>query len=169
MSAAAYTRIRSCLYKRGTFVKNHHLQACALWMAATGLSAFAAVKPVIDYGKLPLTFEANAGQTDGRVKYLSRGAGYTLFLTSGNEAVLSLARVTSKGERKSATVRMTMRGSTPASAIRPSDPRSTVSNYYQGQDSGKWLRDVRHFGRVTYDGVYPGVDAVYYGNQRQLE
>ncbi len=36
-----------------------------------------------EYGKLPLAFEANQGQTDGQVKFLSRGAGYTLFLTGG--------------------------------------------------------------------------------------
>jgi hypothetical protein len=41
------------------------------------------------YGKLPLAFEANRGQTDGQVKFISRGHGYTMFLT-GDEAVLSL-------------------------------------------------------------------------------
>ena len=41
------------------------------------------------YGKLPMTFEANWGQTDGRVKFLSRGRGYTVFLTV-REAVLAL-------------------------------------------------------------------------------
>ena len=38
------------------------------------------------YGNLPLTFEANRGQTDERIRFLSRGSGYTLFLTS-DEAV----------------------------------------------------------------------------------
>ncbi len=41
------------------------------------------------YGKLPMAFEANRGQTDRRVKFLSRGNGYRVFLTS-NEAVLAL-------------------------------------------------------------------------------
>jgi len=41
------------------------------------------------YGRIPLSFEANDGQTDARVKFLSRGRGYTMFLT-GNEAVLEL-------------------------------------------------------------------------------
>src|SRR3977135_4419793 len=41
------------------------------------------------YGKLPLSFEANHGQADGRVKFLSRAGSYTLFLT-GDEAVLTL-------------------------------------------------------------------------------
>jgi hypothetical protein len=49
------------------------------------------------YGKLPLSFEANQGQADARVKFLSRGAGYTLFLTS-EEAVLSLRKGTEKSE-----------------------------------------------------------------------
>ncbi len=43
------------------------------------------------YGHLPLSFEANHGQSDSRVAFLSRGSGYTLFLTS-NEAVLVLSQ-----------------------------------------------------------------------------
>ncbi|MBV9471000.1 MAG: hypothetical protein JOZ57_17320, partial [Abitibacteriaceae bacterium] len=41
------------------------------------------------YGQLPLSFEANAGQTASPVKFLSRGRGYNLFLTP-TEAVLAL-------------------------------------------------------------------------------
>ena len=42
------------------------------------------------FGNLPLAFEANVGQTDAQVNFLSRGAGYATFLTP-TEAVLSLA------------------------------------------------------------------------------
>ena len=49
----------------------------------------AQTKILDSYGKLPLSFEANHGQTDARVKFLSRTSGYSLFLT-GNEAVLTL-------------------------------------------------------------------------------
>jgi hypothetical protein len=61
-----------------------------------------------NYGKLPLSFEANQGQTDPRVKFLSRGSGYTLFLT-GDEAVLTLKkqgarRQKPEGSRQSAAV-----------------------------------------------------------------
>ncbi len=41
------------------------------------------------YGKLPLSFETNQGQTASEVKFLSRGNGYSIFLTS-TEAVLAL-------------------------------------------------------------------------------
>jgi hypothetical protein len=39
------------------------------------------------YGKLPLTFEENGGQTDPVVQYVSRGPGYTVFLTAGEALV----------------------------------------------------------------------------------
>ena len=39
------------------------------------------------FGKLPLSFEANQGQIDEQVKFISRGPGYDLFLTS-TDAVL---------------------------------------------------------------------------------
>jgi hypothetical protein len=51
----------------------------------------ATLRLVESYGKLPLSFEANQGQTDSQVKFLSRGRGYTLFLT-GDEAVLALPK-----------------------------------------------------------------------------
>jgi hypothetical protein len=41
------------------------------------------------HGKLPLSFEANHGQTDLQVKFLARGSGYSLFLTPA-ESVLAL-------------------------------------------------------------------------------
>src|SRR5262245_29558518 len=41
------------------------------------------------FGRLPLSFEPNAGQSDAAVQFLARGPGYTLFLT-GAEAVLVL-------------------------------------------------------------------------------
>jgi len=41
------------------------------------------------YGKLPLSFEANIGQTDSHVQFLSRGDGYSVFLEE-NEAAIAL-------------------------------------------------------------------------------
>ena len=73
------------------------------------------------------------------------------------------------GEPQTTAIRMTMPGSKHADAIRGLEPVATVSNYFYGNDTTHWLKGVRHFGRISYDGVYPGVDLVYYGNQRQLE
>jgi len=60
--------------------------------AATAASTPAkAPRTVTNYGKLPLSFEANQGQTDPHVKFLSRGQGYSLFLTNST-AILSLSK-----------------------------------------------------------------------------
>jgi hypothetical protein len=53
----------------------------------------------VSYANLPLQFEANGGQTNSEVKFLSRGRGYTLFLT-GNEAVLTLRSSQAKSRGK---------------------------------------------------------------------
>ena len=45
----------------------------------------------IDFSKLPMSFERNDGQTDAQTKFISRGDGYTLFLTP-TEAVLALRK-----------------------------------------------------------------------------
>jgi len=59
------------------------------------------------YGKVPLSFEENQGQTDRQVKFLSRGSRYALFLTS-EEAVLVLRRAAPLPPRKNAGTRNTV-------------------------------------------------------------
>jgi Beta-propeller repeat/Abnormal spindle-like microcephaly-assoc'd, ASPM-SPD-2-Hydin len=142
-------------------------------------------RTVESYGTLPLSFEANRGQTDARVKFLSRGSGYSLFLTS-DEAVFSLRSSKAKtasdksahalparqpGELAAtrAVLRMKLVKANPAAKIAGEDELPGKSNYFVGNDPKKWRSDVPTFGKVKYEGVYPGIDLVYYGNQRQLE
>ena len=135
------------------------------------------------YGKLPLSFEANAGQTDGQVKFLSRGNGYGLFLTS-TEAVIQL-RKAEGGLRiekaaagnpqsaihhpQSAVLRMEVVGANAAARVEGRKELPGKSHYFIGSDPAKWRTDISNYAQVHYRGVYPGVDLVYYGNQRQLE
>jgi hypothetical protein len=113
---------------------------------------------------VPLSFEKNQGQANSSVRFLSRGNGYSLFLT-GAEAVLSLNR----GNSASALLTMSFPGSNANPAAEALAPQEGVSHYYNGQDRSKWITGVRHYGRVQYRGMYPGIDVAYYGNQRQLE
>jgi hypothetical protein len=144
------------------------------------------------YGKLPLTFERNQGQINAQVKFLSRGSGYTLFLT-GDEAVFSLRGGTAKDEvspldpRSSAThprlrpstsnvpttrdavLRMKLVNANPAAEITGTDELPGRSNYFIGNDAKQWQANVPMYAKVKYKNIYSGVDLVYYGNQRQLE
>ena len=116
-----------------------------------------------DFGQLPLRFEPNQGQTNSNVDFLARGAGYGLFLTP-NQAVLSL-----RSNQNTSVVRMELAGGNPAAAVAGAERLPGKSNYLIGNDPAKWHRDIPQFARVRYQGVYPGVDLVYYGNQGQLE
>jgi hypothetical protein len=116
------------------------------------------------YAQLPLSFEANTGQLDERVNYLARGAGYTIFLT-GDEAVLALK----DREHGGAVIRLQLDGANTTAKIEPADQLPGKSNYFIGNDPKLWRTDIPLFGKVRYRGVYPGIDVVYHGNQRQLE
>ena len=131
---------------------------------------------VENYGKLPLSFEANQGQTDNRVDFLSRGSGYTLFLTP-TEAVLALrkppasevGKVESNVATEEAVLRMKLVGANASPRVSGLEELPGKSNYFIGNDPKKWRTNVPHYAKVQYRDVYPGVDLVYYGNQRQLE
>ncbi|MGH9432229.1 MAG: SBBP repeat-containing protein [Terriglobia bacterium] len=195
-------------------------------------------KLVTAYGNLSLSFEANQGQADSRVKFLSHGGGYTLFLT-GDEAVLALRKplapaplskrqgrlnpwrnspfpmgeggaekqgfpsrrvrelnaeggkqkAAGSGETRSsqvgtrhlslvthhspagaqAMVRLKLVGANPAAQVTGLDELPGKSNYFIGNDPKKWRTDVPNYARVEYQGIYPGINLVYYGNHQQLE
>lgn len=134
------------------------------------------------YGNLPLSFEPNFGQTDNRVKYLSRGNGYEMFLTP-TEALFELEtpepgsqggkarrnEAWSPNGRRAAIVRMKLVGSNPSPVMAGLDELPGKSNYFIGRDSKNWRTNVSQYRRVAEREVYPGIDLVYYGNQRQLE
>jgi hypothetical protein len=134
-----------------------------------------------NYGKLPLTFEANQGQSGAKVKFLSRGQGYTAFLTSGGIA-LSLrpnqpARVQQAGyvaasnqaKPLNTTLQFKLLGAARNPAVIGENQQPGIVNYFLGKDPTKWLTNVPTYGRVRYKNVYPGIDLVYYGNHQQLE
>lgn len=137
------------------------------------------------YGSMPLSFEANRGQADPQVKFLSHGNGHNLFLTSA-EMVLVLSkhaeqesRKVSLAERKSvenpasksshAVTRLKLAGANPQSPAAGLLELDGRSNYFTGRDPKQWHTGIPNYARVTYQGIYPGVDLVYYGNQQQLE
>jgi hypothetical protein len=149
-------------------------------------AAMAAARIAETYGKLPLMFQANAGQTDERVKFIARGPGYSLFLTP-TESVFVMSRrenqskqsrsKESDSERASkamrpaerTVLRMKLVGANAEATVTGVDEMATKVSYFGGNDPTKWHAAVPTFGRVRYSEIYPGIDLVYYGNQRQLE
>ncbi len=118
-------------------------------------------------GQLPLIFEANQGQADSRVKFLSRGAGYSLFLDPTGAVLAMQTRHSSVNN--ASYVRMKLVGANPAAVAAGTDPLPGKSNYMIGNDPRQWHTGIPQFAGVRYQSVYPGIDLVFYGNQGRLE
>jgi hypothetical protein len=128
------------------------------------------------YGRLPLSFERNGGQTDPQVQYLARGAGYTLFLTA-QEAVLALRAPagagtsaadaapghavpgdTSQGAGLPAaasdgaptTLRLQLVGAQGAAPAVGETELPGKVNYLLGNDASQWRTDLPTYAQVRY-------------------
>jgi hypothetical protein len=122
-----------------------------------------------EYGRLPINFESNVGQTDEQVKFLARGHGYSLFLTDA-EAVLALRKSGKiRAQDKSAVVRMQIQGANSKAKTIALGETQSKSNYFIGEDSQKWQTNVPNYGQVKYEQIFSGVDLVFYGSNQQLE
>jgi hypothetical protein len=139
-----------------------------------------------EYGKLPLSFEVNRGQADGQVKFLSRGNGFSLFLTN-DEAVIALrkadprnpdARKHPGGSMRTADkdapsagarLRLQLLGANMSPRVVGIEELPGKTNYFIGGDPAKWRTNIPTYSKVKYEGIYPGVDLIYYGNRGRLE
>ena len=151
------------------------LEERCLLSSTPALDALAAPRAQISaaYGQLPLSFEANEGQTDARVSFLAHGAGYGLFL-GPEQAVLSLQQHVASGTdaaqpAPASVLRVQLVGANASPAVVGQDQLPGTSNYFIGNDPSQWHANIPNYGRVEERGVYPGVDLAYYGNQGQLE
>ena len=140
--------------------------------------------PAVAFSQLPLFFEANQGQTDSRVQFLSRGEGLTLFLAPG-QAVISLlvqpkatepisARHSFRhfsGPDKTSTIALGLRliGANSQVALRGQHRVRGKINYLIGGEPRSWRRGIPAYTEVQDRNVYPGIDLIYTGNRRQLE
>jgi len=111
------------------------------------------------YSQLPLYFEANRGQAGASLKFLARGPGYRLYLTS-SEATLILQQD---------AIHLHLIGSHPHPLIEGEGLLPGKSNYFFGNDSQKWITGVAQYSKVAYRQVYPGIDMIYAGDRQQLE
>ncbi len=152
--------------------------------AAPGVTTTAAA-----YGRLPLSFEPNQGQTDASVTFLSHGPGFNLYLR-GTDATLTLVKPHARKPRRSvghghdllsasaltqtvpisaSVLRLHYAGANPNPRVVGEDQLPGVVNYLIGNDPNKWRTNIPTYARVAYTDVYPGVDLVYYGHIGQLE
>src|SRR5262245_57992823 len=111
------------------------MRRLALFLSSAGM-LMAEPPGLRDYGRLPLVFEPNQGQTDAKVKFLARGGGFTLFLTE-REAVLA--------PHEGSPVRMRLVGSQRSRRIEGLEATGGISNYFIGNDPAKHRTGIPHY------------------------
>jgi hypothetical protein len=126
-----------------------------LFTACTAMAA-----PVVKWGNIPLSFEPNAGQANAQVRYLARGVAYTLYLNNG-ETVLAA--------KNQLPLRTKLVGANPSARIVGEDQQISLTNYFVGNDPGKWHSSIPNYARARYRSLYPGIDLIYYGHHGSLE
>jgi hypothetical protein len=133
---------------------------------ALGLLALpaTAAQPAVLPSHLPLYFEAIGSQVKGPEQFIARGHDYQ-FLISATGTQMAL--------RKTATepvaVRMQFVGANAQAQIRGDAELPGKINYFTGSDPAQWRVGLAMFAQVRVGELYPGVNLVYYGNERLLE
>ncbi len=152
-----------CLFCAASQVRRLNSRTSAATLSPADASTQAKVNEA--YGRLPLSFEINRGQADPSIKFISRGANYNFSLTP-TEATLQFRDVSAN---QPATVRMKPVNANLSPKIEGMDQLPGKSNYLIGADRRQWRTDIPNYAKVRYEKLWPGIDAVFYGNQQRFE
>src|SRR5215213_4163343 len=129
---------------------------------------------------LPLYFEQNEGQADPSVQFIGRAIDHTVYLREqGATIALPNPKNAKPGRRPGAAsddgtdamrlVHVTFPGAVLKRPATGEEKQPGKINYLLGNDPALWRQNVATFGQVRYREIYPRIDLIYYGNERQLE
>src|SRR5215217_3201135 len=122
-------------------------------------------KEAIDaYGKLPLSFIPNEGQTDKAVRYYAQGTGYGFSFTK-EEAMLSFA----EGKGRGHALALDFLGANPGATLTVRQRLSGKVNYLVGNDPAQWRQGLPTHAELLYGGLWPGIDMAVRGEDGKLK
>src|SRR5262245_7067477 len=111
------------------------------------------------FADMPVAFELNTGRAAPEVKFLAQGPGMQLLLSSHQTTLVT----------NGAKFRMDFPGANTFANVMGEQQLIEHRNYLLGNNCARWQTDVPVFRRVTYEGIYPGINLTFYGNQREIE
>lgn len=126
----------------------------------------AVTKPAPSRWEAPFHFQENRGLYDSQVRFFHRGSDHTFFLTDTEMVTV----FTNQDPRRQVPVlRLQLAGSRAGAAMRGQGLLASKSHYFIGNRPEDWVTGVAHYQSVYRQGVYPGIDLVYYGRQGAME
>jgi hypothetical protein len=153
-----------------------------LALASVTPAAQPAPSTLASVAALPLCFEPCDSPSAAPNSFLARGASYEFFITPA-ETQIVLAKPEDPAPVASAdriqqllarhtsvrAVRMQLVGANPQASLRGEAEMPGKINYLKGNVPSQWRTGIPTFAKVRVVDAYPGIDLLYYGNQRQLE
>jgi hypothetical protein len=126
-------------------------------------------------GANPILFEPNRGQASAEFKYVARGNSYSFGIA--NDSLSMNLRPESRDSKyagrlrgsESVSVSIRLLGARKGAAGHGENGETSVSNYFIGSDTSKWITRIPNFRSVLFEGIYPQIDWRIYGNSRELE
>lgn len=144
-------------------------------------SSLASAEPALTaFPGLPLFFEANNAQAPSQFLARTRNAQFLVAPSGLQIAITTMAAPDADAPLRRDSLlpratgmthlaRVSFIGADPCATIVPASPLSAKINYLTGNDRAQWRPGLPTWAQVKVNGLYPGIDLVYYGNQRQLE
>jgi hypothetical protein len=153
------------------------------------LNSNPALKPDINFGKIPLYFISNEGQVHKQAKFYAKASRYTLWLTKEglvfdsakrsevrgqkSEGIYKAAHQINKSTNKQGHERDVSRlifiGSNENPKIFPINEKKLRVNYFKGNDPSKWVGHIPTSQAVLYKDLYKNIDLKVYGIEKQIE
>lgn len=129
--------------------------------ATVALSHDVNTHPAQAHSAASMNFEANRGQWGPSIRYAARGQRYSI--AYGVQETLIHA------EDSNATAALRFRGGNPAPVQEALKTTATQIDHLHSLDRSRWLTGSASDVKVAYRNVYPGIDTVFYANQKGLE
>lgn len=129
---------------------------------STAPTAVTALRIQSDFGRMPLHFIENAGRLDPRVAFHVQGRDKTLYFTPEG-VTYALAE-----ENRRWVVKTDFVGSNPGVQPRGEAPLEGTVSYFKGAPD-EWRTGLSAWGRVSYPGLWPGIDLSYSGTVNLLK
>ncbi len=140
-----------------------HSSLALLALAAAAAGATSGADHPRVQGPIPLSFEANGGQLASDVRFRASARGVQIDLHAGGVVVAS------GGDAGPTAVQIELLGADADAVPAGEAPHAHRTSYLRGADPRGWVRGVRHYARVRYEGVLPGTDLVWHATEDRLK
>jgi hypothetical protein len=169
--------------------KQQQIKSLDLKVRSQKSSTTAAVKPDINFGKIPLYFISNQGQVNKKARFYAKASRYTLWITKEglvfdstkevggsrqelvgkDKLVKRINKSTNKPQYHRNVSRLMFVGANKHPEIVPLNLTKLKVNYFKGNDKSKWHCNIPTSMAVLYKNLYKNIDLKVYGIEKQIE